>query len=319
MSGRKKQDGQRLQWHPAFGAALRITFAEEIERKELELQEEYLLSKKPPQIDVLIIKKRKDALIRKTIGRIFRQHNIVEYKAPDDNLSVNDFYKVYGYACFYQSNTNRIREIEPTEITITFVCNRYPREMVKHLKEVRGMRAEQHYKGIYYLKGDAVPMQLLITHELTQEENYWLQNLRTNLKAGEEISSLITRYEPYRDSKDYAAVMDLITRANWKEMEVEEEMCDALRELFADELEREKEKARISGHAQGRAEGRAQGRAEGRTEGRAEGRAEGHEEGRAEGLELAKRIFRLSSEGKSQEEIAEKCGLSPEQVREILE
>ena len=128
MSGRKKQDSQRLQWHPAFGAALRITFAEEIERKELELQEEYLLSKKPPQIDVLIIKKRKDALIRKTIGRIFRQHNIVEYKAPDDNLSVNDFYKVYGYACFYQSNTNRIRQIEPTEITITFVCNRYPRE-----------------------------------------------------------------------------------------------------------------------------------------------------------------------------------------------
>ena len=209
MSGRKKQDSQRLQWHPAFGAALRITF----------------------------------------------------------------------------------------------VCNRYPREMVKHLKEVRGMRAEQHYKGIYYLKGDAVPMQLLITHELTQEENYWLQNLRTNLKAGEEISSLITRYEPYRDSKDYAAVMDLITRANWKEMEVEEEMCDALRELFADELEREKEKARISGHAQGRAEGCELG----------------IEQGKTEGIRLAKLVFRLSSEGKTEEEIAGECGMSEEQVREILE
>ena len=82
---------------------------------------------------------------------------------------------MYGYACFYQSNTNRVREIEPTEITITFVCNHYPREMMKHLKEGRGIRAECHYKGVYYLKGDAIPMQLLITHELTQEENCWIQ------------------------------------------------------------------------------------------------------------------------------------------------
>ena len=60
MSESGKGNRQRLQWHPAFGAALRITFAEEIERKELELQEEYLLSKKPPQIDVLIIIKRSE-------------------------------------------------------------------------------------------------------------------------------------------------------------------------------------------------------------------------------------------------------------------
>ena len=187
---------------------------------------------------------------------------------------------MYGYACFYQSNTNRGREIEPTEITITFVCNHYPREMMKHLKEGRGIRAECHYKGVYYLKGDAIPMQLLITHELTQEENCWIQSLRMNLRAGKELSGLITRYEPFKDSKDHAAVMDLITRANWKEMEVEEKMCDALRELFADEMEKEREKARRTG------------------------RQEGLEQGLEEGLALAKLIFRLSSEGRSEEEIA---------------
>lgn len=303
MSGSGKGNRQRLQWHPAFGAALRITFAEEIERKELELQEEYLLSKKPPQIDVLIIKKLRDVPIHKTIGRIFRKHNIVEYKAPDDNLSVNDFYKVYGYACFYQSNTNRVREIEPTEITITFVCNHYPREMMKHLKEGRGIRAECHYKGVYYLKGDAIPMQLLNTHELTQEENCWIQSLRMNLRAGKELSGLITRYEPFKDSKDHAAVMDLITRANWKEMEVEEKMCDALRELFADEMEKEREKARRTGRQEGLEEGHAQGRAQ----------------GFEQGIELAKLIFRLSSEGRSEEEIAGKCGIPLERVREVLE
>lgn len=70
---------RNLQWHPAFGAALRITLKEEMEF--LEMQEEYLLSKKPPQIDILIVKKLRDFPVKKAIGRIFRQHNIIEYKA----------------------------------------------------------------------------------------------------------------------------------------------------------------------------------------------------------------------------------------------
>ena len=82
-------------------------------------------------------------------------------------------------------------------------------------------------------------MQLLIPHELTQKENYWLQHLRSDLKAGNEIREIVSRYEQNRHSKDYAAVMDLITRANWKEMEVERNMCEALRELFSEELKEE--------------------------------------------------------------------------------
>ena len=45
----------------------------------------------------------------------------------------------------------------------------------------------------------------------------------------------------------------------------------------------------------------------------------GMERGKAEGIRLAKLIFRLSAQGNSEEEIAGKCGISLEQVREILE
>lgn len=62
-------DKAKLQWHPAFGAALRITLQDEM--RYLEMHEEYLLSKKPLQMDILIIKKLKDIQIRKDIGRIF--------------------------------------------------------------------------------------------------------------------------------------------------------------------------------------------------------------------------------------------------------
>ena len=41
----EKMDKTKLQWHPAFGAALRITLQDEMQY--LEMQEEHLLSKKP--------------------------------------------------------------------------------------------------------------------------------------------------------------------------------------------------------------------------------------------------------------------------------
>ena len=288
---------KKIQWHQGFSAALRITLQEEMEF--LEMQEEYLLSRKPLQIDILILKKKKELTIRKAIGRIFRRYNIIEYKSPEDYLTINDFYKVYVYACVYQSNTDRINEVDPRELTITFVCSHFPREMVRHLEEVRGIHTKLAEKGIYYLGGDPIPIQLLITPELSREENYWMQNLRTDLKAGGEIRELMIRYERNRKRKDYEDVMDLITRANWEQMEEEKKMCDALNELFAEELKEADERGRAAGMESGLKAGK--------------------ESGRTEGIQLAKQVFRLSGSGVSESEIARQCGITVEQVKEILE
>ncbi len=244
---------EKLQWHPAFNAALRIELEENLD--DLIFKEEYQLSKKPMQMDILVIKKNVHAAIKKNIGHIFRTHNIIEYKSPDDSLSINDFYKVYGYTCFYQSDTERILQIDPEEISITFVCRHYPRKMIQHLKDVRGMTIEKYGKGIYYLHGDPFPMQIVITTQLSQELNYWLQHLRNDINSNE-IQDLIANYEPKKYSKNYQAVMDLIVRANWDTMkEAQENMCDALRELFADELEKSKKAAMEQGLEQGLEQG----------------------------------------------------------------
>lgn len=102
---------EKLQWHSAFLAALHIEFENELHL--LNIEAEHLLGRKPMQMDVSIIKKEKETAIQKNIGRIFRQHNIIEYKNPGDYLSLNDFYKVYGYTCFYQSDTAHVNEIKP--------------------------------------------------------------------------------------------------------------------------------------------------------------------------------------------------------------
>ena len=181
----------RLQWHPAFAAVLRIELEKELDR--LEIEDEVQLTKKPLQMDVLLIKKDGEKPIEKNIGRIFRKHNIIEYKSPGDSLSVNDFYKVYGYACIYQSDTDRVMEIRPQELTLTFVCSRFPRKLLQHL--------------------------------------------RGNLRRGREIEELMERYEEHSHSRWYQSAMDLIVRANWEKVKEEKDMCEALRELFADELQ----------------------------------------------------------------------------------
>ena len=99
-------------------------------------------------------------------------------------------------------------------------------------------------------------MQLLIVPELTDMENYWLQSMRTDLQAGKEIQKLMREYEKHRKSKDYSAVMDLITRANWEQMEVEKKMCDALKELFAEELKEADSRGRTEGMQAGIQQGK---------------------------------------------------------------
>ncbi len=49
------------------------------------------------------------------------------------------------------------------------------------------MAVEQEDSGIYYPIGDAIPIQLVIVPKLSKEHNYWLNNLRNDLKAGSEI------------------------------------------------------------------------------------------------------------------------------------
>lgn len=53
--------------------------------------------------------------------------------------------------------------------------------------------------------------------------------------------------------------------------------------------------------------------------GRAAGKSLGIQLGKSEGIQLAKKVFHLASHGESCESIAEICGITAENVKEILE
>lgn len=228
---------KRLEWHPGFVAALEIELKED--REHLQFEREYNLTKKPLAMDTLIIKMESNYEIKKSIGRIFRRYNVVEYKGPADYISVNDYYKVIAYACLLQADTQRVMEIPPEYITITLVANRYPVKLMKHLKERYGASVELKEEGIYYISGLMFPTQFVLVPKLTKDEYIWLSRLREDLDA-DDVECLSEAYVGNNRDPLYEAAMEIIIRGNERFYKEERDMCQAIRELFADEFDAQK-------------------------------------------------------------------------------
>ena len=247
-----EQKEQTIQWHPAFFAGIQIELGDEAEYFSFEA--EHQLGTKPMAIDVLI-KKEKERRIRKNIGRIFRTYNVVEYKSPTDYLSVDDFYKVYGYACFYKSDVSNVDSISIEDLTITFVSTNYPGKLIRHLREVKKYQIHKSEKGIYYVYGDQIPIQILVASQLDPSENLWLRSLTNNLHERQMARKLIDEYQKHEKNVLYQSMMDVIVRANTQQFNREDKkMCEALRELMEEEFEVERGKARSEGLKEGRSE-----------------------------------------------------------------
>ena len=280
----KRKDA--LQWHPAFYADIQIEFREEAHK--LIFQNEYALSKKPMLIDILAVKKKAGEKIHKNIGRIFRAYNLIEYKSPKDYMSVDDFYKVYGYACFYKADIGQVNEIPAEEITITFVSKNYPRKMIRHLEDTRKYKTEKKEPGIYYVEGDIIAIQIIVTSQLSPEENLWLYSLTDNLTDPEVTERLLADYNGKEADNLYSAVMQVVVQANKKQFQGGEDMCDALRKIIDEEVNKrvdEEVNKRVDEEVNKRVDQEvAEREKELLTKGREAGRQEGIEEGMETGF-----------------------------------
>ena len=170
-----EQEKPNIAWHPAFVEAIQLEL--EDYRENLEFIPEFPLTAEPLKIDCVVIKKKKDVIIKKNIAAIFREINLLEYKSPGDYISVEDFYKVYGYACLYAS----FRKIHVANMTISFVESRYPKKLLAHLKRIRKFAVEKTSPGIYTVTGDILPIQIIDSRKLSAGENLWLKYLSNEL------------------------------------------------------------------------------------------------------------------------------------------
>lgn len=167
-----------IHWHPAFVAAIQLELDQY--RDILEFQSEFQLNDEPLRIDV-IIKKVKDIVIEKNIAHIFKTFNLLEYKSPEDTLSIYDFYKVMGYAYNYMADPKRKAPI--TSLTITLVASKYPRKLIKYLMDVHKYRIEESASGIYQITGDIITIQLIVSPQLSETDNLWIKGLSRGLNS----------------------------------------------------------------------------------------------------------------------------------------
>ena len=155
---------ERDHWHPGFLGAMEIEFRSY--RQNLEFDDEHTLSKEPIRIDLLVIKKDKKVRITNQIGDIFRGHNILEYKSPDDGITIDDYYKTMAYAYLYKGMGKTVNEISADELTVTLARDGHPEALFKSIRESGGT-VEQRFPGVYYIEGlFRTPSQFLVTGEL---------------------------------------------------------------------------------------------------------------------------------------------------------
>jgi hypothetical protein len=216
------EDKIRIAWHPAFLEAIKLELDQYSDA--LEYVPECQLTKEPLRIDVVIVKKRKDLRIEKNIAALFRGDNIIEYKSPTDYISIEDFYKVYAYACLYIT-MQRKTAADIGDLTISFVGSRYPRKLAEHLEQSRGYVVEKSGPGVYSVKGDSIPMQIIDTRELPVEENLWLAQLDNRLNS-DGARRIIRELDRENRAERMAAYIDAVYTANFEVMEEASMMSD---------------------------------------------------------------------------------------------
>lgn len=128
-------------------------------------------------MDLLIIRKKADVPIENEIGRIFKRYNVVEYKSPEDGLSIDDYYKTIGYACLYKGLGATVDQAPAEELAVSIFREGYLRELFEALKK-QHVEAEERFPGIYYLYGN-VPFdtQIITTGCLSPEAHSGLRIL----------------------------------------------------------------------------------------------------------------------------------------------
>ena len=126
-----------------------------------------------------------------------------------------------------------------------------------------GHKIEEKYPGIYYVTEHLpFPAQIIVTHELEPGEHRSLRILSNHAKK-EDVEEFLKKAEEMnmpRDRQNVEAVLQVSVKANdelYREIRRDANMCDALRELMKDDIEREVSAARKLGESEGEVRGEA--------------------------------------------------------------
>jgi hypothetical protein len=253
----------KIYWHPGFYGAAELELREN--REELEFEQEHNLSKEPIRMDMLIVKKRADVNIKNEIGRIFKKYNVLEYKSPDDEMSIDDYYKTIGYACLYKGLGKTVNAVPAEELTVSMFREVFPEALFAELTS-RGAEITERYPGIYYVNGVTLfDTQIVVTGQLSRETHSSLRILSKSADE-EDVRRFLTETSTLTTSGDkhnMDAVLQVSISANkliYEKVKEDLPMCEALEQLMQKEINEKVEKGIEQGIEQGIEKGIEQGK-----------------------------------------------------------
>ena len=204
-------------------------------------------------MDVLILKKDPSVDLDFDIGRIFKGHNILEYKRPDDKLNIDVFAKVMAYANLYKSQGIPVNAISYNDISATLFRHSYPRDAFQQLKE-HGAVIEEKYPGVYYVMGmSPFPIQILVGRQLDPKEYAMFRVIRSGASDDEirNFKNMAIRNRDAAYQKSVDNVFQVSVSANRESyarlMKEDPEMCEALRDLMKEDFIKERKAGEIRG------------------------------------------------------------------------
>jgi len=234
----------KIQWHSAFVSAMELELA--ANRAELLYEREYNLNRKPLNIDLLVIKKDPDVQIANEIGRIFRGHNILEYKSPEDHLDIDTFYKTQAYACLYKSYDGTVDARAADDITVSIIRDVKPDGLFQYFRE-HHFSVTNTSPGIYLVKGAALfRTQLIVSRELDKSAHVWIKALTDKMQK-QDMDTLLHKIESLtlRLDRELAdSVLEVCVRANRQivdELKGDDPMCEVLLEIMEPEINKIKQ------------------------------------------------------------------------------
>ena len=226
-----------IQWHPAFCSAVELELREY--KKYLTYEREHNLGRMPLKIDLLIIKKRRDVIIKNDIADFFLGNNILEYKSPGDDVNAGTFYKALSYACLYKAEAGAA-DIFDADTTVSIVREEKPVKLLAQLDEKYSVTRKK--AGIYRIDGMIFPMQVLVTKELVRESHVWITSLTRTLSRDDarELLDNCAELGSEEDRRNADSVVNVASEANvelFRRMIQEgDQMCEELKELLAPEI-----------------------------------------------------------------------------------
>ena len=197
----------------------------------------------------MVVEKKPGVQVRNEIGQIFRQHNLFEFKSPEDALGIDEFAKAMAYVLLYKAEADHANERPLTELSLTMVRAVRPVKLFDALRSA-GNAVEETFPGIYYVTGQMMfPVQIIVTSRLQPASHATLRVLRNNAEEAD-VMHFLTEARSVREQGDLQnidAVLQVSLSANNDVYDLlkrrDPGMCQALREFMKEEIEDEVQKA----------------------------------------------------------------------------